>query len=53
MINKLLKRKGATRKKNLLIRTYKVVPLAPQAGIVQWVDGTKPFGEVMLDAYQG
>jgi phosphatidylinositol kinase/protein kinase (PI-3 family) len=51
MINNLLKQKSSTRKKNLSIRTYKVVPLAPQAGIVQWVDGTKPFGEILLEAY--
>ncbi|KAJ3372394.1 hypothetical protein HDU91_003440 [Kappamyces sp. JEL0680] len=51
MINKLLRRKIETRMKQLSIRTYNIVPLASQAGIVQWVDGTAPLGEVLHDAH--
>jgi hypothetical protein len=52
MINKLLKRHAQTRQMNLAIRTYRIVPLATQAGIVQWVDGTDPLGDTLNNAYQ-
>ena len=33
------------------IRTYKIVSIASQAGVVQWVNGTIPFGEYLMQGY--
>ena len=37
-LNVLLERDAATRQRALHMRTYRVVPLAPTAGVLQWVD---------------
>ncbi|CAI5991615.1 unnamed protein product, partial [Closterium sp. NIES-65] len=48
LVNSLLQaHKGAT-KRHLAIRTYKVVPFTPSAGLLEWVDGTLPLGEYLL-----
>ena len=46
ILNVLLKKDLEARKRNLSIRTYKVVPLSPRAGLLEWVDNTAPFGEL-------
>lgn len=33
--------------KNLLIRTYKIVPLSMRSGILEWVENTMPIGEYL------
>ena len=43
MVNDLLKQNTETRKRNLSIRTYKVIPLSPNAGLLEWVDNTLPL----------
>jgi phosphatidylinositol kinase/protein kinase (PI-3 family) len=35
----------------LSIRTYRIVPLAPQAGVVQWLDNTIPLGDLLSHAH--
>ncbi|XP_044260658.1 serine-protein kinase ATM isoform X2 [Tribolium madens] len=42
IMNSLLNVNKQTR--NLLIRTYKIVPLSKRSGILEWVDNTMPFG---------
>ncbi|GAQ86367.1 Protein kinase ATM/Tel1 [Klebsormidium nitens] len=37
-----------TRKRQLNIRTYKVIPFTPTAGVLEWVNGTVPLGEYLL-----
>jgi len=32
------------RPRGLRVRTYAIVPLAPQAGVIEWVEHTLPFG---------
>ncbi|RKP04909.1 kinase-like domain-containing protein, partial [Thamnocephalis sphaerospora] len=34
------------------IRTYKVIPLSPHAGVLQWVDNTCPLGEYLSQAHK-
>ena len=46
LVNVLFERDDATRQRALRMRTYRIVPLAPTAGIVQWVDDT-----MMLSTY--
>jgi phosphatidylinositol kinase/protein kinase (PI-3 family) len=38
-----------TRKRNLSIRTYKIIPLTSQTGVIQWVNNTIPFGGILTD----
>ena len=39
----ILDRDTATRLRAVRMRTYKVVPLAPTAGVLQWVENTVPL----------
>jgi hypothetical protein len=52
-INYTLQRNPSTFQRNLLIRTYKVIPLTPQTGILQWVENTLPFGAILCDRMNG
>lgn len=51
IMNALLKQNLETRKRSLGIRTYKVLPLAPRCGIVEWVQNTAPIGEYLVRAH--
>lgn len=48
LVNTFLQRQRDTWKRRLRIRTYKVVPFTPSAGVVEWVDCTVPLGEYLL-----
>lgn len=47
LVNTLLEENPNTRKRRLKIRTYKVVPLTPSAGLLEWVENTTPIGEYL------
>ncbi|KAG8899666.1 Serine/threonine-protein kinase tel1, partial [Tulasnella sp. 403] len=49
LVNFLLARDRQTQKRSLSVRTYKVIPLAPQAGLIEFVPGTQPL-KTWLDA---
>lgn len=42
-VDELFRRNRATAKRNLKIRTYKVLPLATNAGVLEWVLETMPL----------
>lgn len=46
-VNIFLKKSDKSRSRNLSTRTYKVVPLGPSAGIIEFVKFTKPFMEIV------
>ncbi|XP_072965614.1 serine/threonine-protein kinase ATM isoform X2 [Typha angustifolia] len=48
LVNMFLQNHRDTWKRRLRIRTYKVVPFTPSAGIVEWVNRTIPLGEYLL-----
>ncbi|CAO2819072.1 unnamed protein product [Amaranthus hypochondriacus] len=48
LVNTFLHNNQDTWKRKLGVRTYKVVPFTPSAGIIEWVDGTLPLGEYLL-----
>nr|XP_029123739.1 serine/threonine-protein kinase ATM isoform X3 [Elaeis guineensis] len=48
LVNTFLQNQRDTWKRRLRIRTYKVVPFTPSAGVVEWVDRTVPLGEYLL-----
>lgn len=48
VINKLLQDHPETRKRQLRIRGYKVIPLSPRSGVLGWVENTIPLGEYLV-----
>ncbi|KAE8350977.1 Serine/threonine-protein kinase tel1 [Aspergillus coremiiformis] len=51
-VSNLLKDHQATRQRNLRIRTYKVLPLTSNAGIIEFVPHTIPLHDYLLPAHQ-
>jgi len=51
MINKLLKKDSESRRRNLHIRTYAVVVLNEECGLLEWVSNTIPFRHILIDLY--
>lgn len=47
-VNHFLAEDARTRQRNLRLRTYKVVPLSPIAGVLEWVDNTVPWGAYLV-----
>ena len=47
LLNVLLSRDAATRQRALRMRTYRVVPLAPTAGVLQWVDDSMALSQYL------
>ncbi|XP_042498310.1 serine/threonine-protein kinase ATM isoform X2 [Macadamia integrifolia] len=48
LVNTFLQNHRDTQQRRLRIRTYKVVPFTPSAGVLEWVDGTIPLGEYLI-----
>ncbi|KAG8966808.1 Serine/threonine-protein kinase tel1 [Tulasnella sp. 419] len=51
IVNFVLTRDRQTRRRRLCIRTYKVIPLAPQAGVIEFVRNTVPLSNWLLSAH--
>ena len=49
-VNLIFQQHDATRIRCLTIRTYKIIPLSPQTGVIEWVNNTIPFGSYLLDS---
>ena len=49
--NQVLRRDRETRKRDLKIRSYKVVPLAERAGMIEYVEDTQPL-KWLYDAHK-
>ncbi|KAJ3161128.1 serine/threonine-protein kinase M1 [Geranomyces michiganensis] len=52
MINKLLKKDPEARTRRLYVRTYAVVPLNEECGLIEWVPNTIGFRHIMIAAYK-
>ncbi|KIV90128.1 hypothetical protein PV10_07469 [Exophiala mesophila] len=52
MINRFLKRDVEAAKRRLYIRTYAVIPLNEECGLIEWVDNLKTFREILLKLYK-
>ncbi|KAH3729489.1 hypothetical protein DPMN_055461, partial [Dreissena polymorpha] len=48
MVNSLLQKDAETRKRQLQIRKYKVIPLSQRSGLLEWCEGTQPIGEYLI-----
>ncbi|XP_073095404.1 serine-protein kinase ATM isoform X2 [Manis javanica] len=53
LCNTLLQRNTETRKRELTICTYKVVPLSQRSGVLEWCTGTVPIGEFLVNNENG
>ncbi|KAL4085673.1 hypothetical protein PRIC1_015009 [Phytophthora ramorum] len=47
-MNQFLMEEKATRKRKLRLRTYRVIPLSPIAGVLEWVENTIPWGSYLV-----
>ncbi|KAF8480561.1 hypothetical protein JB92DRAFT_3041117 [Gautieria morchelliformis] len=52
LVNVVLKRDRQTRKRQLGVRCYKVIPLSPQAGLLEFVENTMPIGAWLPPAHR-
>lgn len=52
LVNILLERDRASKRRNLGVRTYKVIPLASQAGMLEFVTNTMPLGIWLIAAHK-
>lgn len=50
-VSSLLKQHRKTRQRNLGIRTYKVLPLTPSTGIIEFVANTQPLHDWLIPAH--
>jgi serine/threonine-protein kinase ATR len=51
MINRSLKRDAESSRRQLYIRTYAVVPLNEECGIIEWVPGIRTMRDILLSLY--
>ena len=51
LVNVVLCRDRETRRRNLRIRGYKVIPLASQAGVLEFVGNTIPLSHWLAKAH--
>lgn len=51
LVNTIVGRDRDTRRRNLRIRDYKVIPLAPQAGVLEFVGNTTPLRKWLHHAH--
>lgn len=52
LVNSVLRRDRETRRRELSVRGYKVVPLSTQAGLLEFVGNTSPLREWLNRAHQ-
>ena len=52
MINKLLRRDADGRRRDLYIRTYSVIPLSEECGLIEWVPNTNTFRNILNKLYK-
>jgi serine/threonine-protein kinase ATR len=52
MINRFLKHDVEASKRRLYIRTYAVMPLNEECGLIEWVDNLKTFRDIILKLYK-
>lgn len=48
-VNCTLLKDSETSKRRVTIRTYKIVPTTPQTGVLEWVENTAPYGNLLTE----
>ncbi|KAI0358095.1 hypothetical protein OH77DRAFT_1421375 [Trametes cingulata] len=52
LVNVVLRHDRETKRRNLSVRDYKVIPLAAQAGVLEFVENTVPLADWLRPAHQ-
>ncbi|GAO52708.1 hypothetical protein G7K_6779-t1 [Saitoella complicata NRRL Y-17804] len=52
MINKFLRKDAEASRRRLGIRTYAVVVLNEECGLLEWVNNTRPFRDILMKIYR-
>lgn len=52
LLNNLLGNDRKAKQRQLKVRTYSVIPLGPQCGLLEFVGNTSPIGEVLQRTYE-
>lgn len=52
LVNQLLAQNTQTGKRHLKLRTYRVIPLQPLAGLLEWVPDSIPIGDYLSAAHE-
>ncbi len=52
VVNRLLARDNAGRRRKLRLRTYSVICLNEECGIIEWVQGTTAFRHLVSEGYR-
>ncbi|QSL66355.1 hypothetical protein MERGE_000733 [Pneumocystis wakefieldiae] len=52
MINRFLRIDNESRKRQLRIRTYSVIPFNEECGLIEWVSHMRPLRDIVLKAYK-
>ncbi|KAG0364892.1 serine/threonine-protein kinase M1, partial [Gamsiella multidivaricata] len=52
LVNMLLRKDREASRRNLYIRTYSVIPLNEECGLIEWVHNTIPFRHIMQKQYK-
>lgn len=52
LVNVVLRHDRETKRRKLHFRDYKVIPLAPQAGVLQFVENTTPLSQWLPSAHR-
>ena len=47
-VTRLLKEHDETKRRELHMRVYKVIPLTPCAGLLEWVENTSAIGDYLI-----
>jgi ataxia telangiectasia mutated family protein len=53
LVNTLLKQNTSTNSRSMRIRTYKVIPFSPEAGLLEWVDETVLLSNYLIRDKKG
>ena len=51
VVNRLLRKDAESRKRQLSIRSFHVVPLGSAGGLVEFIDGVRDIRQILLDEY--
>jgi serine/threonine-protein kinase ATR len=52
LLNRILAKSPASRRRNLYIRTFTVIPLSEDCGLVEWVPNTRGIRHILQDLYE-
>ena len=52
LVNQMLSQNGETQKRELGLRTFRVVPLRPLAGVLEWIRDAVPIGDYLHSAHE-